>query len=347
MTAREIQCVNPLELPDWDTQAGSFEDATVFHSAAWARVLVETYAYRPRYFVARSSGVPDAILPIMDIRSLLTGRRGVSLPFADYCQPLSKSTEAWDQVNEAALAYAREAGWKYLEWRGDQGPRNGVAPSLAYWHHVIDLLPDEERQFASVKSTVRTAVRKAIAEDVKIEVSTAVDAVRAFHRLNGLTRKRHGLPPQPWTFLQNVHRHMMGDGRGVTIVARHKDRPIAASVFFRQGRRAVYKFGASDLACQHLRANDLVMWEAIRWFGQQGCAELSLGKTAQDHDGLRRFKLGWGARESEIRYYRYDLASGGFVRDRDAVDGWHNRVFRALPLPVSRLIGAALYRHVG
>ena len=35
-----------------------------------------------------------------------------------------------------------------------------------------------------------------------------------------------------------------------------------------------------------------------------------------------------------------------YVTARDEASGWHNRVFRALPLSLSRLAGVLLYRHI-
>jgi hypothetical protein len=92
--------------------------------------------------------------------------------------------------------------------------------------------------------------------------------------------------------------------------------------------------------------NDLVMWEAIRWLTARGCRTMSMGKTALDNEGLRRFKLGWGAEESKLRYFKFDVRAGVLVTDRDAIAGWHNALFRIMPDRLSRLVGAILYRHM-
>jgi lipid II:glycine glycyltransferase (peptidoglycan interpeptide bridge formation enzyme) len=120
---------------------------------------------------------------------------------------------------------------------------------------------------------------------------------------------------------------------------------VAASVYFYLGGRAIYKYGASDLAQQHLRANNSVMWEAIRWLARAGATQLHFGKTALAHDGLRRFKLAWGTTEETIEYVKYDLRQNCFVSDADDVSGWHNDVFRSLPGFLSRAAGKLLYKH--
>ena len=62
----------------------------MFHTSGWLRALQRTYGYEP---VAFTTSPPGADLDerrslFCDIRSWLTGRRLVSLPFSDHCEPL-------------------------------------------------------------------------------------------------------------------------------------------------------------------------------------------------------------------------------------------------------------------
>ena len=120
---------------------------------------------------------------------------------------------------------------------------------------------------------------------------------------------------------------------------------IAAAVHFYQGVQAIYKYGASDKSFQHLRGNNLVMWEAIKWHVRQGSTSLDMGRTSLVNDGVRRFKLGWGVEESIIEYLKYDLRRECFMSESDGSFGWHNRFFQLMPVSLSRMIGAVLYRH--
>ena len=199
--------------------------------------------------------------------------------------------------------------------------------------------------FEKMDGSVRKAVRKAENEGVKVEALQSLDAIRDFYRLQCLTRKRHGLPPQPWAFFVNIHRHIVSQNLGMVAVASHAGRKIAASVYFFMGGRAIYKYGASDFAQQHLRGPNLVMWEAMKWLAQNGVGRLNLGKTSLANEGLRRFKLNLGAHEEIVEYVKFDLRSGRFVTETDGVEGWHNAVFRAMPVLASRAAGSLLYRH--
>lgn len=170
--------------------------------------------------------------------------------------------------------------------------------------------------------------------------------VRVFYALLCQTRRRHGLPAQPFRFFAHIHRHILAPNHGQIVIARQGSRAVAAAVFFHFGGQAIYKFGASDERLQHLRANNRVMWDAIKWHAGQGFTSLDFGRTSLDNAGLRKFKLGWGAVERRIDYVRHDLRTGSFATVPDAAAGWHNHIFRLLPVSLSRLAGSVLYRHV-
>src|SRR5689334_8137972 len=72
-----VDRLDPCKDPEWDRLAREHPEHTIFHTSAWTRVLVETYGHRPLYLHV-STGTSGAILlPLMEVKSWLTGRRGV------------------------------------------------------------------------------------------------------------------------------------------------------------------------------------------------------------------------------------------------------------------------------
>jgi hypothetical protein len=340
-----VASVHPASQPDWDASLARDPRATIFHSAAWAEVLAGAYGYAPHYFAIHEAGAVKSLLPLMEVNSSLTGRRGVSLPFTDECEPIFSDPDSFKRLVQSATALGRQRGWKYVEFRGGRNLFGYVPASLSFYGHDLALTGGEEQLFGRVDGSIRRAIRKAEKEGVKVEVTDTLEAVRTFYSLLCQTRKRHGLPPQPFALFQNIHRHVLARKLGVLVLATFSGQPIAAGVYFGFGARATYKYGASDARFQHLRGNNLVMWEAIKWHAAQGFQNLHLGRTSLGNDGLRRFKLNWGAAEHPIQYVKYDLRHDRFLADKDESDGWHNQVFRRLPLFISKMAGAALYRH--
>lgn len=340
------QLLDPVGDKTWDARLAAQGIEAFFQGAAWARVLQETYAYKPKYFATLAGGHLNALLPVMEVASWLTGRRGVSLPFTDYCDPLAGDSAAFRQLFDQAAVYGRDRRWKYLELRGGQQFLRSALPSQQFYGHKIALVGDEKELFAALRPPVRRAIRKAEKEGVTVEILADGKGVQPFYSLHCRTRRKHGLPPQPFEFFQNLQKYILEAGCGIIVLARLGAKAIAGSMFFHLGQQAIYKFGASDERMLELRGNDLVMWEGIKYYAASGLRTLRLGRTSLTNEGLRRFKLGWGAREHSINYFKYDLRKDAFVADRDKAFGWHNRIFAALPLSLSRLLGSVLYRHI-
>ena len=122
-----------------------------------------------------------------------------------------------------------------------------------------------------------------------------LEATRIFYRLHCQTRRRHGLPPQPSRFFENIGRHAFESGHGFAAIAQFEGRPIAAALLVHDHRQAIYKFAGSDTRFQHLRPNNLVLWAAVKHCADMGFTSLHLGRTSLENVGLRRFKLGFGA----------------------------------------------------
>jgi hypothetical protein len=167
-----------------------------------------------------------------------------------------------------------------------------------------------------------------------------------FYRLHVETRRRHGLPPQPIGFFRNIFREVIEPGLGFVVRATLGSRCVAAAVFLQFGRTAIYKFGASALAFQQFRGNNLVMWEGIRLLAQSDSEVLLFGRTSLSNDSLRRFKLGWGAEEEMINYCKWNATPRAWMTSRDHSSGSHNAIFSKMPLVLNRLAGALLYPHL-
>ncbi len=345
-----IHLLNPLTVPAWDENVGALDGTSFFHSAAWARVLQETYGYHPLY-VAKTdpAGRPTALLPLMEVSSWLTGRRGVGLPFTDMAEPLCSDAATFRELHDAALAMGRSRGWKYLECRGGKSWQPEAPASTEFLHHSLGLGIGEAALLAGFDDSVRRAIRKAERSGVQVEFSRSPEAMDAFYQLMCLTRRRHGVPPQPYRFFANIQRHVLAEReQGWIVLGRDATgQPVAGAIFLHFNRRAIYKFGASDESRQELRANNLVFWRSIQHYAKQGFLDLDYGRTSLGNEGLRKFKLSWGTREERAEYTRYDFRTSRYVTAKDEAHGWHNHVFRNLPTLFSRLAGSILYRHIG
>jgi len=75
----EIEIINPIEYPDWDDLLLTSDQSIFFQTSAWARVLCESYNYTPLYFITKENDRLSSLIPVMEVKSFLTGKRGISL----------------------------------------------------------------------------------------------------------------------------------------------------------------------------------------------------------------------------------------------------------------------------
>lgn len=343
-----LEVIDPTGVPGWDDRLACTPDATVFHTAAWARVLSETYGYLPSYFTAMEEGRFAALIPFMEIKSWLTGTRGVSMPFTDECAPILSDDIGFDNALSQVIGRSDARGWKTLEIRGRCRGMGNIPASAEYLIHELDLTPGENALFSRCRPNVQRNIRKAEREGITVAPDPTSVGVREFHRLNCLTRREHGLPPQPLRFFENLRAHVLEKGFGTLLLARNRGKAVAGAVFLHFAGKAVYKYGASDRSHQELRPTNLVFREGIRDLCGKGVRTLSFGRTDLHHEGLRKFKLSWGATEKTLQYVKYDMPSSSYLSTEkyQAAIPWE-RTMSKLPVPVLRLIGRIAYRHVG
>lgn len=345
--ATTFKIINPIDYHDWDNQILSLPGHSIFHSTAWARVLMESYEYKPLYFCLIENGRLCGLIPVMEVASFLTGRRGVSLPFTDYCESLCDDETSFSELLSHATGFGKQASWKFIELRGSSEFLNGADPSTSYLAHTLPLSKDEHELFSKFRSSTKRNVKKASALGVSTLVLDSFDALTEYYRLHCLTRKEHGVPPQPFSFFELIYKHILAKGSGIVILGLWQGRVVSAAVFIHFGNKAHYKYGASDKAYQHLRANNLVMWEAIRYYSQSSFATFCFGRTDPENVGLRQFKMGWAPDEHLVNYYRYDLSKSKYTKTGPESSHLKKMFFTNMPIPIAQFIGRIAYRHVG
>lgn len=352
----ELSIIDPAYDSDFDGRLAGLPGVTVFHTAAWFKVLAETYGHCPYYLAKSASGRLTGILPLVEVKSVVSGCRGVALPFTDFCGEAGIAGEVAD-LRARALELGRKRHWRYIEFRSRavpgaaselHAPPCASSASVQFRTHEVPTGGSSQELLGAFSPAVCRALRKAQKSGVEARISDGDEAsMFDYYRLHCLTRKRHGLPPQPWQFFDSIRRNVVNKGHGFVVLGSVNRRPVSGAVFFHFAGAGVYKFGASDISAQPLRANNLVMWQGLKRCGELGCQSVHLGRTSMGNAGLRQFKLGFGSVERTVEYERYDFRSETYVQTPDRAEpSWVNHVFRALPISCLRMAGSLLYPHL-
>jgi hypothetical protein len=345
-----VYTLDPLRDPRWADLIARHPHASVFHTPAWLATLRRTYGYEPMAFTTAAAGTDlEDGLVVCKVRSWLTGRRLVSLPFSDHCEPLVQSGTAFEAIGAHLDRVRRDEGWGYIELRPHTPlpcPTGGISAADRFWYHVLDLQPGIDALFAAChRDSVQRKIRRAVREQLTYHEGSGETVLREFYRLLLLTRLRHQLPPQPLGWFRNL---AAAFGGAMKIrVARHDGRAIAAIVTLRHRDTMVYKYGASDARHHALGGMHLLFWKTIEEAHGTGCAVLDLGRCDTDNPGLALFKERWGATRSEMTYWRYMAKpSSSAALRKYAIHGVQQALGHA-PGVCRIAAGRLLYRHAG
>jgi CelD/BcsL family acetyltransferase involved in cellulose biosynthesis len=331
--------------PRWMSFLDANTDINIFYHPVWMQLMAECYGYRSCVLaLAGNEGELAAGIPLMEV-SPINGRRWVSLPFSDYCHPLSKDESALKVFTDQILRSAESEKIPILDLRG----MYPAHPSLhSYSNHVIhklDLAPGSNAVWERVHAMHRRNVRIAKENDVEIVFGDKAEHMAEFYRLHLLTRRRQGVPIQPWKFFMHLKKLLLDQGCGFILLAYKNQRCIAGAIFLHWKDTLTYKYGASTEDSLNYRPNNLIMWTAIQRACEQGFRYFDMGRTDLGNKGLRMFKSRWGAVEIPLVY------SSSKTNPNHAVEGrlarYMHFVIQKSPAWVCRFSGELLYRHFG
>jgi CelD/BcsL family acetyltransferase involved in cellulose biosynthesis len=347
-----VHQLQPLGDARWDEFLGRHPRASVFHSPAWLDALHRTYGYEP---IVMTTSAPGADLQngvvYCRVNSWLTGRRLVSLPFSDHCEPLVDDEAGLQAVFSALEQELRQEKLLYIEVRPTRtlvGTTSLFHAEYAYCFHQLDLRPDLDTLLRNChKDSTQRKIRRAEREGLGYEDGRSEALLDTFYGLLLLTRRRHQLPPQPKIWFQNL---IACFGDALKIRVAFKGRQAVASILtLRHKDTLLYKYGCSDAQFNNLGGTHLLFWRSIEEAKREGLRTLDLGRSDCENQGLITFKDRWGAARSVLTYSRFSSVQSN-ARFLPAGD-WKERSARLLlshlPDSILHSVGDLMYKHIG
>ncbi len=339
--------IDPIADARWLTFLEGMPGASIFHHPAWLKVLSETYNYSPVCLAAIEADSLVGVFPLMEVRSWLTGKRAVCLPFSDMCGVVAHNESALRALLHYSEELRNERGWSYVEIR-DSIVSDDFRTAARYKLHRTSLGGDSEALFKTFKKTqIQQSIMKAEKLGVHVERRTDLEAMRAFIGLNALTRRMHGVPPQPDSFFWSIRRNIFEAGLGFIGIATITGRIVATAIFLHFNNTIVYKYSASDVRARSASASHAVLWNAMRWGCEHEFTLFDLGRSDLTNKGLLQFKRGWGSQESDLIYVHRGASINEHANNSVGMMERLKPVISRMPLPILKLVGRKIYAHIG
>ncbi len=329
-----------------DRYVANHPRGTFCHLSAFGRAAGRCFGYEVLDLVARRDGEIAGVLPLGLVRSVLFGRRLVSVPFGVYGGPLADSPEAESALLREAERIARRRGVGSLVLRcREGGPRD--------WREERDRVTfagpipgTDEELLSRIPRETRRRIRVGLGRGFEPEVGWG--ALPDFYRLLCLSYRDHGSPVFPRRWFSILAREF-GDRCVLFTLREGPGGAVAASViaFLFRGEVAPYYVGArKDLYRRNV--NHVLYYQLMRWARERGCTRFDFGRSRRG-TGSWRFKKQWGLEEIPLDYrvrLVRDSARGeptpGNPRYARRIAAW-----RRLPLWLANRLGPWLVRGLG
>jgi FemAB-related protein (PEP-CTERM system-associated) len=333
----------------WTRFVAAHPDATLYHTLQWRDVVHEAFGHRALYLTCTTGTEISGVLPLFEIRHPLLGSKLISLPYdVGSGGALTMHAGVERALLERAIELAREIRANYLEVRcGTQRP---VLDELGMQRSepvlVSEMLLDGEEQVRQrVASDHRKAVRKAETRGITVREATSLEDFCRFYEVYLRVFRDFGTPPYGTTYFPTLWRQLFPSRRVRLLLAFHAERCVGGLLLFCWGRNLVSKFAACLPEVVPLRAYAALYWQAILLGLAEGYHRLSWGTSSRSQTGLIEFKERWGALTVPAAIYALPIRRPvpSLERYYDS-EGLLRRLWRFVPLPATRWIGAPLNR---
>ena len=328
----------------WVAFITDMPQANFFHHPAWMTLIADCYGYRPWVVAIRNqNGEILAGLPMMEIKGLLQSHRWVSLPFSDHCSPLYRDQASLDALAGGLVKLYHDRRIPRMEVRWELPGQPTFQPSASYAWHTLGLNQDFTRVSKGFDRVHKQNVRQAEDHQIEVRWGSELKDFRAYYELQLATRRRHGVPAQPWRYFQLFYEHLVRQGYSSVLLAYQGDQCIAGLVLLHWQQTIIFKYAASREETMKLRPNNLLFWTAIRWGCENGYTLLDFGRSDLDNPGLSRFKRGWGAEETMLHYTTLSARPPGQASGR--LLKLVKPVIQKSPAWVCQAVGELLYQY--
>ncbi|MBA7544224.1 hypothetical protein ES705_36576 [subsurface metagenome] len=123
---------------------------------------------------------------------------------------------------------------------------------------------------------------------------------------------------------------------------------IAGMLVLKFNRIAISEHSASKSQYLKKCPNQLLWWKAIELAQKEGYQFFDFGKVSLNNKGLLEFKRRWQPREYNLFNLYFPEAKGVYSLNKESLKyTLMNMAWRSMPLPIARIGGYFLYKHLG
>ena len=345
----EIRTLQPTEIPGSlprlaDYVAGKGQ-ATPSRHPGWLLVLQHGLKQEPYCLEATRGGQTAGLLPLAFVRSRLFGRFLVGLPYLNVGGVMADDDGVAAALVDRAVELADRLDVRYLELRHEEPLEH---PALGHRltekvHMRLELPAAADPLWKGFHTKVRNQVRKGRKQEMAVHWG-GEELLGEFYDVFARNMRDLGTPVFPAALFRAALRQF--PERAELCVVRLGPKPVAAAILTHGDGMTEVPSASSLRRFKLTNANMLMYWHLLCRAVERGQRTFDFGRSSLE-SGTYAFKKQWGARPHPA-VWQYYLRRGSMGQMRPESPRYRLliRVWRHLPVAVTRLIGPPIVRGI-
>lgn len=316
------------------------------HSSAWYQAVARGLHHKPYLLVQiGNNGIPNGLLPLHLVRSLVFGKFLVSLPYVNTGGVWARNEETAVELISAACDLADDLDVRYLELRHEtpvEHPRlNRQRTDKVHMRLPLPKSLLELNQ--SFKSKLRSQIKKVGSQPFQISWGKH-DLLDDFYRIFAHNMRDLGTPVLSKKLFECILQEFSGNAE---ICVVNLDRtPVAAALLVHQFQVTEVPSASSLRAYNSTGANMWMYYQMLARAIERSSLTFDFGRSTIDSNTYR-FKAQWNAIPfPSVWQYYVRRGSANDMRPESSTNQRLIRIWKRLPVWFTRWIGPLIVRGI-
>jgi FemAB-related protein (PEP-CTERM system-associated) len=331
------------ETLEWDAFVRTSPHGTPFHLIAWKRAVEDTFGHRAHYLMATEERRIKGVLPLFEVRGLTGGKALVSVPYAVYGGVCAVSQQARQALVDAAARLGQERGAAYVELRQRDDLGLALPTKALYFTFSRAISKDEEENLLAIPRKQRRMTRQGLKHGLRAEIGR--DHFDLFYEIYAHSLRNLGSPVFPRALLRGVLDHF---GKECDLLSVWQgDRMVAGVMTLYYEEQVLPYYGGALRDAFKYAVNDFMYWELMCHAAKTGSRVFDFGRS-REGTGPYNFKRHWGFEPVPLPYQYVMLRDQELPNLSPSNPRFElaTRLWKRLPLPITKLVGPALTRYL-
>ena len=257
----------------WDDFVTTCSEATFFHQAGWKNVIERAFGHKTHYLFAKDQEGIKAILPLVEVKSMLFGHALVSTPFCVYGGVASMSHDATEALLEAAKDLSEDLQVDYLELRHKEAKTDNWPNKSVHATFRKELDTNDEENLLAMKRKQRAVIRQSL----KNEPETQLDCdMKLFYQMYSESVRNLGTPVFSMGFFKLLKEEFREQCEVLSISNDGKPTSALMSFFFKD--EVLPYYAGSIPESRQLKSMDFMYWDQMCRANKDGIRVYDFGR---------------------------------------------------------------------